>query len=360
VDREETGVKNRIALIAGVAATLALLGTVAYVRFWQPEARNWVAPPPGAVPSSSPLPPVTRGVAPAATDDYERAIDATHQRGIRVWIETDLVKRWLAGKDSFDAAVVRVAALAHRPGVAGIKIADEIGYHDGLDSVDKLQRFLTESAAALRAAAPGRPLLVDMNVPELGCLPGNNGRAARSCAANQRAALPQLTMAAVDGYLGSGAIDVLNLSTYLQSDAAYVSWGADRDTAQRAAWHEAQRRGWGRQARLQARRALAHPGVYTGTGSDGLLKTFVEIPREYGAAAVDIWTWRQLLKNEIYRLPDPGLRPNELWRGLLRQRKAGAVLFTHLSPHSLEVGLGPDLDMIATVFTDLFVAAGTG
>jgi len=35
-------------------------------------------------------------------------------------------------------------------------------------------------------------------------------------------------------------------------------------------------------------------------------------------------------------------------------------LFTHLSPQSLEVGLEPDLAVVATAFTDLFVAAGTG
>jgi hypothetical protein len=90
------------------------------------------------------------------------------------------------------------------------------------------------------------------------------------------------------------------------------------------------------------------------------LTTFVDIPRQNGAAAVDIWTWRQQYKDGMRRLADPDMKPNALWNGLLEQRAAGAVLFTHFSPTSVEVGLEPDLDMIAKVFTDLFIAAGTG
>lgn len=351
--------KSRTPLIvAGVAALVLTAGTMTYVL--SSGGPRSTGAPPGPPDSPSPLPPVTGGTAAPPRDDYERAVDAAAQRGIRVWIEADLVKRWLAGEDSFDAAITRVAGLASRPGVAGIKIADELGYQDGLNSASQVQGFLTDTATALNAAAPGRPLLVDLLVPELGCVPGDDGAAAKTCAASQRDKYPQLAMKEVDRYLASHTIDVINLSTYLQSETAYAAWGINRDTAQHAAWQEARRRGWGSLVRLQARKALAHPGGYTASGTAATLTTYIDIPRQNGAAAVDIWTWRQPYKNDIYRLADPGLKPNELWRGLLRQRAAGAVLFTHLSPHSLEAGLGPDLDMIATVFTDLFVAAGTG
>lgn len=350
--------RTRIALL--VAGAVALIGVVAVTYTMGSGGPGGTRVSNSPPPAPRALPPVTGGTAAPPKDDYERAIDAARARGIRVWIQTDLVKRWLEGDEAFYKAVARVGELAGRPGVAGINIADELGYQDGLDSPAQVQQFLSDAATALTTAAPGRPLLVDLLVPELGCLPANDVPGAKRCAADQRARYPQLSMAAVDGYLRSHAVDVVNLSTYLQTDSTYASWGTKRDAAQHAAWQEAQRRGWGGLVRLQARKALAHPGVYTGTDTAAMLTTYVEIPRRNGAAAVDIWTWRQQYKDEIHRLADPGMEPNELWKGLLQQRAAGAVLFTHFSPRSVEVGLGPDLDMIAKVFTDLFVAAGTG
>ncbi|HEY2041569.1 MAG TPA: hypothetical protein VGH11_02750, partial [Jatrophihabitans sp.] len=76
--------------------------------------------------------------------------------------------------------------------------------------------------------------------------------------------------------------------------------------------------------------------------------------------AVDIWTWRQQYQGAINRILDPGLKINPLWTELQRRHTAGATLFTHFSPHSLEVGLDADLAMLAQTFTDVFMAAGTG
>ena len=77
------------------------------------------------------------------------------------------------GPASFRAAVTRVAALSRRPGVVGIKIADELGYNDGMDSAAEVRRFLSDTARALHAAAPHKLILVNMVVPQLGCLPGH-------------------------------------------------------------------------------------------------------------------------------------------------------------------------------------------
>jgi hypothetical protein len=314
---------------------------------------------PAARPSPSPSPAV-----PAAATAYQQGVDAAHRQGLRVWIETDLVKRWAAGPDSFRAGVQAVAALAARPGVVGIKIADEIGYHDGLDTAAKIRAFLAASATALHAAAPGKALLIDLLVPELGCLPGYDPplRWATICQAQQRGRYPQLALDEVDGYLAGRWVDVVDLSTNLQSDKTYAGWGVDADTAQRAAWAEARRRGWAGEVRLQGRKALAHPGGYPGDAAEAqaTLATYVDIPRAEGAGAVDVWTWRQQYKGDTYRLMDPGLRDNALWDALRQRRAAGARLFTHLSPHSVEVGLGPDLAALAQVFTDVFMAAGTG
>jgi hypothetical protein len=281
-----------------------------------------------------------------------------------VWLEADMQKRWLAGPAAFRAGVASLAVLAARPAVVGIKIADELGYHDGLDSASKIQSFLAETASALHQAAPGKLLLVDMVIPELGCLPDYTPSppAAAACAAEQRAEYPELELSQVDGYLRAHLIDVLDLSTGLQTANTYADWGVDPSTAQRAAWQEARRRGWDHLVRLQARKALAHPGGYPGTDADAqaALTTYVDIPREMGATAVDVWTWRQLYQGEVYRLADPGLRSNALWAGLVARHGAGAQLFTHLSPHSLERDLQADLTMLAQAFTDLFVSAGTG
>jgi hypothetical protein len=314
---------------------------------------------PAARPSAGPSVP-----APAASTPYQQGVDAAYQQGLRVWIETDLVKRWLAGKDSFRGAVRTVAALADRPGVVGIKIADELGYHDGLDSVATVRGFLADSSAALRAAAPGKLLLVDLLVPELGCLPGYDPplRWATICGVQQRGLYPQLALDQVDGYLAAHQIDVVDLSTNLQADKTYAGWGVDAATAQRTAWQEAHRRGWDRGVRLQARKALAHPGDYPGSTADAqsALATFVDIPRAQGASAVDVWTWHQQYQGQMYRLMNPGLHENALWAGLRQRRAAGAHLFTHLSPRSVEVGLRADLTVLAQVFTDVFIAAGTG
>ena len=73
-----------------------------------------------------------------------------------------------------------------------------------------------------------------------------------------------------------------------------------------------------------------------------------------------MWTWHQHYQGQIHRLLDPGLRPNALWQGLRQRRADGAVLLTHFTPSSVEVGLDADLAALASVFTDVFVAAGTG
>ncbi|MFL6074072.1 MAG: hypothetical protein ACJ73S_11815 [Mycobacteriales bacterium] len=311
-------------------------------------------------PAARPAPTVS---VPAAADGspYATAVDAAHAHGLRVWLETDLVKQWLAGPSNFQVAVDKVGALARRPGVVGIKYADEMGYDDGLDSVDKIRKFVAQASAALHRVAPGKQLLIDLLVPELGCLPDHEPplRWATICQARARGDYPALAMDHVDQYLRGGGVDVLDLSTGLQPDRTYDGWGVDRDEAQRTAWAEVRHRGWDKLVRLQARKALAHSDDYRGAAEPDLT-TWVDVPRSGGAHAIDVWTWRQAYQGKEYRLLDPGLRPNALWTALRARRAGGDVLFTHFSPSSVEVGLDADLAVLAQVFTDVFVAAGTG
>jgi hypothetical protein len=315
------------------------------------------APPTRAVPSASASP-----LAPLAV--YQNAVNVAVRDHLRVWIEADMVKRWQQGKASFRAAVSRVATLARLPGVVGIKIADELGYNDGMNSAGEIRQFLSDTATALHAAAPHKMILVDMVVPELGCLPGHQPPVAPAlaCAAAAQARFPQLALPAVTSYLRMHAIDVLDLSTGLLSDSTYASWGTTSDVAQVAAWRQVRHLGWPSLARLQARKALAHPGRYDSTSSQAAedIRLFVDIPLAYGARAVDIWTWHQEYDGAMYQLMNPGMRPNALWDQLEQQRRAGHVLFTHMSPHSVLSGLDRDLATIATVFADIFLPAGTG
>jgi len=303
----------------------------------------------------------------AKVSRYEAAVDAAAARDLQVWLEADLARRWLEGRARFDEGVARLADLAARPGVAGFKIADELAYGDGFDGDPARARaFLADAAAALGKAAPGKKLLVDILVPELGCAPGATGVRARVagavCRARARRKHPALTVEQVDGYLASGHIDVVNLSTGLLKPSAYQDWGIDRDAAQRLAWAEAKRRGWPSKVRLQYRKALAFAGRYRGgtVTAESDLRTFVDLPKRQGAPAIDIWTWRQRYRGEIVRLMDPGNRDNALWQGLRRRKAEGTALFTHFTPSSTEQGMTSDLDELAEVFAGVYTAAGIG
>jgi hypothetical protein len=340
---------------AVLAAAIATTGAVAGCGGQQTGSA-------GPGPARTMPPPVPTPLAPIGS--YRSAVTAALHDHLRVWIEADMVKRWEEGPKWFHAAIDRVSVLANRPGVAGIKIADELGYNDGMYTAAKIRRFLSQTARALHAAAPHKMILVDMVVPQLGCIPGHQpaGSAEAHCAAQAQSAYPQLALAEVDSYLRLNAIDVLDLSTGLLSDGTYTNWGTTSGFAQAAAWQEVARRGWPGLVRLQARKALAHPGAYPGTdvqaASDAHL--FVDIPLTNGAKAVDIWTWHQLYSGAMYGLMDPGDRSNALWRQLEQRHAAGDVLFTHMSPHSLDLSLKTDLAMISAVFTDVFLPAGTG
>lgn len=343
--RARLAATRRVAALA-VIASIATAGCGAAAGLKQSADSG---PPPG------PLSPVS---------DYLAAVRVAHHDHLTVWIETDLVKRWEAGPSAFRAGVRRAAFLARQPGVAGIKVADELGYNDGMDSPAMIRRFLSATAHALHAGAPHARILVDMVVPQLGCMPGHQPAApgAAACMSQAQADYPQLGLSQVDGYLRLHAIDVLDLSTGLLSPGTYSSWGTSIDAAQQAAWREAVRRGWPRLVLLQSRKALAHPGSYRSTAAQTQadLHTFVDIPLASGAHAVDVWTWHQEYDGAMYSLMNPGMRPNALWAGLAQRRRDHDVLFTHMSPHSLESGLNPDLAKIATVFTAIFLPAGTG
>ena len=301
---------------------------------------------------------------------YVALAEAVAAHGAQAWVEADLIKAWVTGPERYASALDAVVELADRKGVAGVKIADELGYEDGTDATTVLA-FLTATTRALHQRLPGRKVVVDLIVPELGCLSWSGvpetvtGAASadsrRMCGAAEVARNPAVALAAVDGYIAKGGLDIVDLSAGLRTDAEYAGWGTTRDAAMAAAWDEASRR-WGKDVRLQARKALAHPGPYAGTkeSAEADVHTYVDIPLAHGAHAVDIWTWSQPYKGGTYTLTDPRLAPNDLTRALLERRRRGVELWTHMTPSSLQVGLEQDVASAVSIFSGVLVASGTG
>lgn len=299
-----------------------------------------------------------------ADDPYAGVARVLRRDGVEVWFEADLVEAWLDGPDAFGTAVARLGGLAATVEVAGFKVADEIGYDDGLETPEQGRRFLADVDAALAEVAPGVSILVDAVVPDLGCLPWA-GAAQRACAADAAATYPAATFAAVTSYLRTGTIDRLDLSTGLLDEATYRDWGTSRVRAQLAAWRHVTNAGWGRLTVLQARKAMADAGGYQGSAADADrdLRLYVDLPTEAGARAVHIWTWRQSYDGQTVSLLNADLDANPLWAGLRERRAAGAQLFTNLTPSQLPAdpaGIERECALVATVFDSVFVAAGTG
>lgn len=294
---------------------------------------------------------------------YIQLAEAVVAGGGRVWVETDLAKAWLDGTDRYQEVLGVVVALADRKGVDGVKIADELGYDDGL-SAEQARKFLARTTADLHRELPGRKVMVDMIVPELGCMAWHSEAATegmRGCAQQENADNPATTIAAVDSYLGDGGLDVLNLSAGLRSDGEYTAWGTTRDDAMTAIWAEAAVR-WGSKVTLQARKALAHPGAYreSAAQAEADVHTFVDIPLAHGASAVDIWSWSQPYKGGTYQLTDPGLKTNALMAALNTRRAQGVQLWTHMTPSSLQQSLEKDVTSALSTFGTILVASGTG
>jgi hypothetical protein len=268
------------------------------------------------------------------------------------------------GRPAPAAPPSRLAHLSSAVEVGGFKVADEIGYDDGLTSPARATAFLHDVRAALTRVAPGRPVLVDAVVPELGCLPWLDD-AGDECARRARDRYPAASFEALTGYLRDGLVDRLDLSTGLLGEAAYEHRGTTLAAAQEQAWHRVLDAGWDRLTTLQSRKALAAPGGYAGddTQADDDLDVFVDIPLAAGARAVDVWTWRQTYRDAQVALLSPDLGANPLWNGLRARHDRAAVLFTHMTPANLPTdprGVERECAVVAEVFRSVFVAAGTG
>lgn len=314
-------------------------------------------PTPGTVSGGPGAQPVLQG------DRYADLARDLQQLGVEVWFETDLVAPWLEGPAAFGKALDRISSLSALPGLKGFKIADELGYHDGITSVAQASSFLHAVRDELTRRAPESELVVDMVVPELGCLAWVPDGSA-SCRDQGRTVSPAATAAAVSGYLEADLIDRLNLSTSLLDESTYRSWGLSRQQAQTEAWAHVEDLGWSDLTVLQARKALADVDGYQGSAqtADDDVRTYVDIPTAAGATGVDIWTWRQQYDGNMVGLLGPDLADNPLWTELLARHADDVSLSSHITPSLLPddaAARAREIARVAEVFDAMLVAAGT-
>lgn len=355
-----TLVMVRAAVLTIVLTLVAGCGSTTGSR--SPAARSET---PAPSQSGTPASPAGNGLdGTTGSDRYVALAQALQRNGVQVWFEADLVKAWLAGPQSFEAAVRRLGDLAAATDTAGFKVADEIGYDDGLTSAKQATSFLRDVRDGLGKVAPGRQVLIDAVVLDLGCLPWHD-EIGRGCARQVAARHPAASFEAVTSYLRAGLVDRLDLSTGLLDPAAYAARGITIDQAQEQAWQHVRDAGWDRLTDLQARKALAAPGGYRGdtAKAEADLGLYVDLPLAGGARAVDVWTWRQNYQGSAVGLLGPDLHPNALWDGLRTRHADGATLFTHMTPSTLPTSpeaMAHECAVAAQVFGAVFVAAGTG
>jgi hypothetical protein len=317
-----------------------------------------------AAPAAGPATPTPTVTPRVSGDPYADLARQLHARGVQIWFEADLVARWQEGPAAFGQALDRLGVLARVPGVRGFKVADELGYNDGIDSAAEAVAFLRAARSGLHRVAPGSSLLIDVVVPELGCL-GWVPAGSRTCAREVDAKHPAATEAAVGTYLRARLVDRLDLSTSLLDEWSYRAWGLSQAQAQQLAWRHVKGLGWDRLTALQSRKALADVGGYRGSVEQATrdADTFVTTPVASGAQAVDVWTWRQQYDGHTVSLLAPDLASNPLWHELEQSRMAGVRLATHITPSLLlptAAERTQEYARFASVFAEAFVAAGTG
>ncbi|MFD8559687.1 hypothetical protein ACFV1N_20600 [Streptosporangium canum] len=309
------------------------------------------APP---TPTATPSPPPPT---PTAHDPLSQAIDRARRPdlNLRIWLDADLTTIWQNGPDQLKATVDRLAQQAAKPGVAGVKIAYDLGLRN-FTSTKQIQRFVTETSGALRAALPaGRQIAIDVPAPpELGC------GTSQPCQQALRTKYPLLTLAHVESYVLTGAVDVVNVSSGLFS-SDYKQWKIPLERALTQQWLRLRARGWDTRVHLGAREiGLAHRDAtskVSKAAAEAAVTARVDQPlRTGGVRSVVLWTHRQTWDGATWRLTDTGLNPNNVWNALIRRKALGRIAITY-NPHEPEKTIDEDLQVLSQVATEVYLHA---
>jgi hypothetical protein len=288
----------------------------------------------------------------AAEGEEGRIVTSAAQAGMRVWLDTELADDWKAGKEKFTAAVKRVAALAAREDVTGIRFSTQLGYNGTFQSAEEITSFVGATSAALRRAAPGKKLAVHTLVPELAC--GSN----EACRTEMRAKHPLLAPDQVQTYLASGAVDQLTLDSGLMR-TGYATWKITLAEAQRNQWIQVRARAWDAFGHIAAEDAgFADPGgsTFTAQQATEAVKQRISQPlMDDGAETVTLWTRWQDEKGQVHRVLGDALATTPTWETLGKLHAVRPRLATIYNSTTPEVDPATDLKKLAEVFGQVYL-----
>ncbi|MFD0887664.1 hypothetical protein ACFQ08_24250, partial [Streptosporangium algeriense] len=280
--------------------------------------------------------PTQQEVAAAAQSPVGQAVTTAKGTGLRVWIDTELADDWKAGAQNFSAAVKRVAALAARPEVAGIRFSSQLGYNTTFKTDDEVLAFVTAASTALRQAAPGKRLGVHTVVPELAC--GGD----EACKTEMRTRHPLLAPERVESHLISGRIDQLSLDNGL-TYGGYTAWKITPEQAQANQWIQVRARAWDALGQV----AAEETGLVGQVTAEQVAARVSKPVLDGSAQQVNIWTRVQDAKGTVTRLT--------AWDQLKKlapiQRRMAAVY----TPAAPEVDTASDLKKISEAFSQVYL-----
>ncbi len=296
-----------------------------------------------------PAPVTQQEVAAAAQTPAGQAVAAATGNGMRVWVDTELADDWKAGGDTFTNAVRQVGALAAQPGVAGIRFTSQLGYNGTLTSTDEINRFVTETAAALHKVAPGKRLGVHTLVPEFGC------GADAACKQAMAAQYPLLTPDSVEAYLKAGAVDQLTLDNGLLA-GTYGTWQIDAREAQANQWIQVRARAWDALTQISAEDA-AFTAPLTTDQAATLANDRVAVPLKDGASTVNLWTRWSDAQGTVHSVLGDDLADTPTWDQLTKLRPLQRRLSTIYNPAAPDVSTADDLKKLSEVFSQVYVTS---
>ncbi|MFC6081172.1 hypothetical protein [Sphaerisporangium aureirubrum] len=290
-------------------------------------------------------------IAAAARTAAGQAVAAATAKGMRVWIDTELVDDYAAGAAALAAAAKKVGALAAQPGVVGIRFASQLGYNGAVKTPEEMGKFVTAAAAALHQVAPGKKLGVHTVVPEFGC--GAN----ELCSAEMKKRYPLLTAENIEPLLTSGSVDQLVLDSGLLG-GSYAAWKIGLADAQRNQWTKVKALAWDTLAQIGAEDAsLAgkSDAPLNAEQAAAVAQDRVASPLKDGAATVNLWTRWQDGKGSTYQVLGAQLAATPAWEQLDKLEPLQRRLSTIFDPSAPLVGVTEDVQKLSEVFSQIYI-----
>ncbi|MFC5824914.1 hypothetical protein [Nonomuraea insulae] len=280
-----------------------------------------------------------------------KAAQAGVQTTMRVWIETELADDYKAGK--LDEAAKKIAALAvAQPGVVGVRFTSQLGYNDTFATAEELDKFVTETSAALRKLLPGKKLSAHTVVPVLGC--GAND----SCKTEITKKYPLLDPDRVGAWLSQGYIDQLSLDNG-NLGTEYATWKIDAAEAQRNQWIQVRARAWDAYAQIAAEDAS-----FTGTAqltdeqaTKAITERIAAPLQDDAAETVTLWSRWQNDQGQVNRVYGEKWAASATWEQLKKLGSVRARLATIYDPANPEVDVATDLKNLSEVFGQVYLHA---